>query len=270
MRRPDHQKLLMRLKTEVAKHLAEHGGCPPPPRLYALRKTVKRWHEERAEYQRQIDGYSGGVFEQANLNYPRDRIREIDEKLEVISQLDLRTNQERRGISRKAYQRRKPAEYRGLTDTEIQVVERQQSKLVQAMAKRGEEIARQMLIPGSPVRQDYYNDTRRDLLDNLKRFHSRGAAVVARIAVEEKRGELYVPNEYEASAREAFIAELVRLDELDQEFADCVREAELWDAKDHTDATAPLTVIDPYGNECEFEFDKNGTPYLKPQKPLKD
>lgn len=242
MNKPDHAALMHRYQAEAHRYLAESDGRPTPSaRLYGWRKAMKRWSAERDGFQVQLDEIrtQGRSVTAANdsyipvggytdPSYAKARLRELDEKLTLASKLDLRTDEERRGVHRQ-YVRSPLTEAKvadGLshwTNEEYLALQKKQRAQAARMRRYHAECERKASVLGSPERLERYLWLRDMLTPDDDRFRH-AQAVQAERAIATKvaeRESLPPPPAPTIGVNERqYIEALAKLADLDKEYAD--------------------------------------------------
>ena len=228
MFRPSHEALLRRLSKEVDEHLAENNGTPPAPRIYTLRKTMKRWYRDLANFRLQLEEIeTAGKSKEGytDPSYARARIKEINEKIEELSKLDLRTDEEKRGHSRKDYtfdpvtQMKIDDGLGGLTNEHYLQILARTERRERKRRREQKKLKRLQQIPGHSERRKLYEHKRSLISGDPRTLHVVQTASAAK-AIAEKHGGSYEYSENELTQLDNFVAILARLEDLDREFAD--------------------------------------------------
>lgn len=190
--------------------------------IYRKRAKLKRWLQERDEYQTELEeklayvAEHGHYWGRGSVEYPQTKIKELTEKIAELSKEDLRTDAEKRGHQWKEYTRKKHIDYRGWTDEEI---EAWHAKWRRSQKAADEIHERELATPGSRLRQMNYDIDREGLLTRIKDLKVND--LLARRAVTEKRGEAYSLSEDGRDRIEQYKALLADLNDLDHEYDDC-------------------------------------------------
>lgn len=194
--------------------------------LYRLREKLKRAIKWRDEYQLELDeklaekARTGWYRGRGSVEFPRRMVAKYNAQIAVLSAMDLRTDEEKRGYQRKPYVRKKDIDLRGVPDEVVARIERRQARMDRDHAKHRAELARREAVPGSPERQARYELERGRKLDFMK-YHERARSIMASQAIAERHGHELNLQQYEQEALDKYIDLLAELTELDLKYADC-------------------------------------------------